>query len=75
MSKFVERSMQRRADIFNYVRWHIIELGYPPTRRDICGYLKITSTSAVNWHLVGLQDEGKLQLVPKIARGIVLVEE
>ena len=49
--------------------------GYPPTQREIVKATSITSTSVVTWYLNQLADRGYIRLIPKIARGISLLEE
>lgn len=48
------------------------EQGYPPTRAELSGMLGV-SRATVEYHLRVLQKMGKVILIPRRHRGIVLV--
>jgi SOS-response transcriptional repressor LexA len=53
--------------IAEYIRAH----SWPPTRREIGEGLGICTTAA-NYHVQKLAKEGRIKIVPRTARGIVL---
>jgi DNA-binding Lrp family transcriptional regulator len=60
--------------LLRYVEAFISANRYSPSTRELAREFG-TSTSVINYRLDRLVKEGKLQRVPMIARGILLVEE
>lgn len=50
-----------------------IDIGLPPTRAEIAQHLDFRSRNAAQELLVALESKGRIQLLPRIARGIKLV--
>ena len=63
-----------RNNILRFIRDYIAKHGYAPCIRDIATAFDL-STSHVNYHLVKLEDEGKIKRSQYIARSIVVVHE
>lgn len=47
-----------RNQVLNYIIDFIDEHGYPPTTREICDGIGVTSTATVNRHVHVLRDDG-----------------
>lgn len=68
----VDQGVQRRADIMEFVEGYIEANGYSPTLREIGEGVGISSPNSVRNHLHRLQDDGKIDITPNVARSIVL---
>jgi|SRR5215211_867626 len=67
---------KRQQEIFDYVKQHVGEHGYPPTVRDIGKAIGLTSSSTVHAHLANLEKLGLLRRDPTKPRAIeVLVDK
>jgi repressor LexA len=67
---------KRQQEIFDYVKRHVGEHGYPPTVRDIGKAIGLTSSSTVHAHLGNLERLGLLRRDPTKPRAIeVLVDK
>jgi repressor LexA len=62
----------KQQQIFDFIRGHIEEQGYPPTIRDICKAFDIKSPNGVMCHLRALQKKGKINRNEKLSRGITI---
>jgi len=60
----------RQNDVFNCIKEHIEETGYPPTRADIARKLGFKSTNAAEEHLKALAKKGAIEIIPGTSRGI-----
>ncbi|NQZ31936.1 MAG: repressor LexA [Oceanospirillaceae bacterium] len=60
----------RQTDVFNCIKDHIEETGYPPTRADIAKKLGFKSTNAAEEHLKALAKKGAIEIIPGTSRGI-----
>lgn len=66
---------KRQQEIFDFVKRHVGEHGYPPTVRDIGKAIGLTSSSTVHAHLANLEKLGLLRRDPTKPRAIeVLVD-
>jgi repressor LexA len=67
---------KRQQEIFDFVKRHVAEHGYPPTVRDIGKAIGLTSSSTVHAHLGNLERLGLLRRDPTKPRAIeVLVDK
>ena len=66
-------SNQQRA-IYEYIKSHQEEKGYPPSVREICQAVGLKSTSTVHGHLERLERKGLIRRDPTKPRAIELVE-
>jgi repressor LexA len=72
----VELSLtKRQQEIFDYVKRHAREHGYPPTVRDIGKAIGLTSSSTVHAHLANLEKLGLLRRDPTKPRAIEVLGE
>ena len=65
----------RQAQVLDFIRQHISDTGYPPTRADIAGELGFKSPNAAEEHLKALARKGAIEMVPGTSRGIRLPED
>ena len=61
---------KRQTDVFNCIKAHIDDTGYPPTRADIARTLGFKSTNAAEEHLKALAKKGAIEIIPGTSRGI-----
>ena len=64
----------RQQQIYNLIRDHIEETGYPPTRAEISDILGFKSPNAAEEHLRALAKKGAIEMIPSASRGIRLVD-
>lgn len=58
--------------IYDYVRNHLTDKGFPPTHREICTALNIKSTSTVSMHLNKLVERGLIDKRSGSSRSIII---
>jgi repressor LexA len=67
---------KRQQEIFDFVKRHVNDHGYPPTVRDIGKAIGLTSSSTVHAHLANLEKLGVLKRDPTKPRALeVLVDK
>ncbi len=64
----------RQRRMLRYIRAYIRRHGFAPSVRDLAASCD-TSTSVIAYNLERLEARGIIRRAPRIARGIVLVEE
>ena len=62
----------RQQQIFDLIKSHIDERGYPPTRAEIAQVFGFRSANAAEEHLKALARKGVIEMVPGASRGIRL---
>ena len=70
-----EELTERQQEVLDHIREHIRKWGVPPSRTELTRSLKLTSGSAVAYHLGALERKGWIQLNPGMDRGIQLLRE
>ena len=70
----MEKLTQRQQQVLDFVRQHINDTGYPPTRADIAQQLGFKSANAAEEHLKALARKGAIEMVAGASRGIRLPE-
>lgn len=64
----------RQGQVLQFIRWNICHLGYPPTNREIRKEMGIGSANGVACHLQTLVKKGYIKIIPKLSRGIKVLE-
>ena len=55
----VKESMQNNLKaVYEFIKAHASKMGYPPSVREICSELNISSTATVHYYLTKLQEQG-----------------
>lgn len=70
----MENLTPRQAEVLAFIKSHIDETGYPPTRADIAKELGFKSANASEEHLKALARKGAIEIIPGTSRGIKLPE-
>lgn len=65
----------KQEQILNYIKECILDKGYPPTVRDICLAVGLSSTSTVHSHLNSLEQNGYIRRDPSKPRAIEIVDD
>ena len=63
----------KQQHIIDFMRRFLVDMGYPPTIRDIQGGCGISSTSVVDYNLNILEEEGHIRRHHEVSRGIELL--
>ena len=71
----METLTKRQEQILNYIKEYIVSHGYPPTVREICGALDLSSPATVQAHLVNLENKGFIKKQNAKNRAIELLVE
>ncbi len=71
----MEELTARQAEIFQFIKDHIEETGFPPTRAEIATHFGFRSVNAAEDHLKALERKGVLQILPGTSRGLRLLIE
>ena len=66
----MDKLTKRQAEILDYVRHHIEDEGYPPTRADISRHFRFRSPNAAEEHLKALRRKGAIEVSARRSRGI-----
>jgi len=65
----------RQEQVLEFIKKSIDTDGFPPTVREIAGFLEIVSLNAVRRHLQALEKKGYLEIEPGKSRGIKLFQD
>lgn len=63
---------QRQKEVLDFIRSHMDETGYPPTRVDIAEHMGFRSANSSEDHLKALARKGAIEIIPGTSRGIKL---
>ncbi|MFC2680201.1 transcriptional repressor LexA, partial [Limosilactobacillus vaginalis] len=66
---------QKQIAVLSCIYKHVKDHGYPPTVREICGIVGLSSTSTVHSHLNNLIKEGYLQKDPSKPRALEITKQ
>ena len=67
--------MTTTQDTYEAIVGFIDEHGYPPSIRQLGRALGLTSPDSVSKRLRALQAEGRIEIAPGIARGIIIKDQ
>ncbi|MEH6468712.1 MAG: transcriptional repressor LexA [Porticoccus sp.] len=65
----------RQQQIYDLIKQHIEDTGYPPTRAEIANELGFKSPNAAEEHLRALARKGVIEMISGTSRGIRLLDE
>ncbi|MFL5895557.1 MAG: transcriptional repressor LexA [Thermoleophilaceae bacterium] len=66
---------KRQREIFDYIKRHTSDKGYPPTVRDIGQAIGLTSSATVHAHLANLERAGILRRDPAKPRAMEVIAD
>ncbi len=73
MSEFDELTTKQQQ-VFEYIKEHINQVGYPPSVRDICKSVGLRSTSTAHGYLARLEKKGLIRRDPSLPRAIEVLD-
>lgn len=65
----------KQEQILNFIKETMLKKGYPPTVREICEAVNLSSTSSVHSHLESLEKYGYIKRDPAKPRTIEIIDE
>jgi repressor LexA len=65
----------RQNEVLDFIKFHIEDTGFPPTRVDIAKELGFKSANASEEHLKALARKGAIEMIPGTSRGIRISED
>lgn len=65
----------KQLEILEYIKFQILERGFPPSVRDICEAVHLKSTSSVHSHLETLEKNGYIRRDPTKPRAIEILDD
>ena len=65
----------KQQQILDYIKEEILKKGYPPTVREICEKVGLSSTSSVHSHLNTLEENGYIKRDSSKTRAIEIVDD
>lgn len=65
----------KQHEVLEYIKEEILKKGYPPTVRDICEAVHLSSTSSVHSHLATLEKNGYIRRDPTKPRAIEIIDD
>jgi len=71
----LEAKRDKQTEIYEVIKQHILDKGYPPSVREICELVGLRSTSTVHGHLERLEKRGLIRRDPTKPRAIELVKD
>ncbi len=70
-----EVSQKKSYQILEYIKKSVIDRGYPPSVREICTAVGLSSTSTVHGHLTRLEKKGYIRRDPTKPRAIEIIDK
>lgn len=70
----IENKHSKQMEIYDFIKKHLRDKGYPPSVREICSAVGLSSTSTVHGHLERLEKKGLIKRDPTKPRAIEIME-
>jgi repressor LexA len=70
----MESLTRRQNEILEFVREHLRETGFPPTRAEISARFGFSSANAAEEHLRALARKGVIEILPGASRGLRILQ-
>ena len=70
-----QKISDKQKQILEFIKSRILEKGYPPTVREICEEVRLSSTSSVHAHLETLEKKGYIRRDPAKGRAIEITDD
>ena len=67
------KKFNKEEELLNFIREHQEEYGYPPTVREMCRAVKVSSTSTISYYLTKLENSGQIKKSPNKNRALEIV--
>lgn len=67
------KKFNKEEELLNFIKEHQEEYGYPPTVREMCRAIKVSSTSTISYYLNKLEGSGQIKKSPNKNRALEIV--
>jgi len=71
----VHKDRDVQSEIYEFIRQEVLDKGYPPSVREICAKVGLSSTSTVHSHLSKLEKKGLIKRDPTKPRAIEIIKD
>ncbi|MFL0249815.1 transcriptional repressor LexA [Clostridium neuense] len=71
----VHKDKDVQSEIYEFIRQEVLDKGYPPSVREICAKVGLSSTSTVHSHLSKLEKKGLIKRDPTKPRAIEIIKD
>ena len=71
----VHKDKDVQSEIYEFIRQEVLDKGYPPSVREICAKVGLSSTSTVHSHLSKLEKKGLIRRDPTNPRAIEIIKD
>ncbi|MCD2345930.1 transcriptional repressor LexA [Clostridium guangxiense] len=71
----VHKDKDVQSEIYEFIRQEVLDKGYPPSVREICAKVGLSSTSTVHSHLSKLEKKGLIRRDPTKPRAIEIIKD
>lgn len=69
------KKRDKQTEIYEFIKSEVINKGYPPSVREICAKVGLSSTSTVHGHLSRMEKKGLIRRDPTKPRAIELLKD
>lgn len=69
------KKFNKEEELLNFIKEHQEEYGYPPTVREMCRAIKVSSTSTISYYLTKLEGNGQIKKSPNKNRALEIVSD
>ncbi len=66
--------VNKQNQLLNFIREYVDDNGYPPTVREMCHAIKVSSTSTIAYYLNKLEENGSIRKSPNKNRALEVVD-
>jgi repressor LexA len=66
----MEDLTEKQEEVLAFIKAHIKDVGWPPTRIEICDYFNWSSPNSAQRHLELLENKGVIAVNKNVSRGI-----
>lgn len=70
-----DKKVDMQTEIYEFIKSEVINKGYPPSVREICAKVGLSSTSTVHGHLSRMEKKGLIKRDPTKPRAIELLKD
>ncbi|NLX91313.1 MAG: transcriptional repressor LexA [Firmicutes bacterium] len=70
----MKKLTSRQQEILNFIAEEVMQKNYPPSVREICKYLNLSSSSTVHAHLRALEKKGFIKRDPTKPRALEILD-
>ncbi len=69
------KKFNKQEQLLEYIKTYVDENGFPPTVREMCHAINVSSTSTISYYLSKLENNGSIKKNPNKNRALEIVEK